>query len=446
MSANRGALLTGSVLLVAPSAYPLGGVAVWLNYLVPALLGQGWQVSAGLVAGRCHNVAAYRLAYPHLPILAINNRTGSAEGRIRAIQCALLELRPQIVVSVNIVDVYAAAHRARRDGLPVKAVMALHGIAADLLGDLFREAPALDAVIATNRLACRLCVEVAGMPPERVLYAPYGVDVDGLGANKRSGRAGPLRIVWVGRLEQAQKRVHDLPAIAAELDRLGVGYVLRIAGDGPEQAQVLQSLEPWIARGVVEYLGALPAADLGPKVYAHADVLLLTSSWETGPIVIWEAMAAGTAVVTTRYVGSGLEGALQPGVNCLAFDVGDAVGAATQLARLASDGDLHAALLRSARVLVRERYSVDASVKSWARCLDEVMALPAQMAPVQTWQPLPSGRLDRLLGVGPAETVRKLLGLSHVHREPGGEWPHTAHTGADEDELLRQAAILDSVS
>ena len=37
------------------------------------------------------------------------------------------------------------------------------------------------AGIATNRLACRLCVEHAGMPAGRVLYAPYGVDVDGLG-------------------------------------------------------------------------------------------------------------------------------------------------------------------------------------------------------------------------------------------------------------------------
>jgi len=435
-----------SALFVAPSAYPLGGVAVWLDYLAVALQRAGWAVTAGLVSGHCHDVAAYRSAYPSLPAEEIRNFTGSAEGRIRAIERALVQLRPDIVVGVNIVDVYVAAQRVRQSGQALKVVMSLHGIAADLLADLAREAPWLDAVIATNRLACCLCSEQAGMPPERVLYAPYGVNIDSLAENNRSPRGSPLRIVWVGRLEQAQKRVHDLRAIATELDRLGFDYLLRIAGDGPERAQVLQSLEPWITRGTVEYLGALPAADLGPMVYAHADALLLTSMWETGPIVVWEAMAAGTAVVTSRYIGSGLEAALQPGLNCLAFGVGDAAGAARQLARLDADGNFHAALVRNGRALVRERYSVDASVMSWAQCLDEVMALPAQMAPVRTWQPLPSGRLDRLLGVGPAETVRKLLGLSHVHQEPGGEWPHTAHAGADEDELLRQAAILDSVS
>ena len=437
--------MSGSALFIAPSAYPLGGVAVWLDYLVPALSAHGWSAKVGLVAGRWHDVGAYRSAYPKLDAVTIDNPTGSTEGRIRAIAGTLRRERPDVVVAVNIVDTYAAVRRVRREGQPIKSGMALHGIAADLLGDLRREAPlGLDGVIATNRLACRLCVQHAGVPSQRVLYAPCGVNVDAFGAVQRTAREGSLRIVWVGRLEQDQKRVHDLSAILAALDARGVDYRLRIVGDGPERSALSAGLAPWLERGRAELIGALPPAALAAKVYAHADVLLITSSWETGPIVAWEAMAAGVAVVSSRYVGSGLEGALCEGENSLIFPIGGADEAAEMLAQLAADEALRTRLADAGRALVRERYSIAASVWSWAQALDAVMAMPTVDAKpdVEPW-PAAAGRLDRWLGVGRAETVRRMLGRSHVHAGPGGEWPHTATDRFDSTALQSLASRLD---
>jgi len=437
--------LTRSVLFIAPSAYPLGGVAVWLDYLFPALHTLGWQATAGLVAGRCHDAAAYRAAYPGLPVVEIHNPTGSAEGRIRAIEAALLRVRPVVVVAVNIVDVYAAARRVRRRGQPLKVAMALHGIAADLLADLRREAAlGLDAVIATNRLAVRLCEAHAGMQPERVLYAPYGVDAEALGALARTPRSGPLRVVWVGRLEQDQKRVHDLPAILAALDAQGVDYHLRIVGDGPERATVANALAPWLQSGRADLAGALPATALGPDVYARADALLITSSWETGPIVAWEAMAAGVAVVTSRYVGSGLEGALRPGENCAMFPVGDVPEAARQLANLASGPALCARLAEAGRATVAQRYATSRSVQAWADALQAITQLTTLAVPADEPPPPASGRLDHWLGTGRAETLRRSVGRAYSHLAPGNEWPHTAVTKADEVGLFRRASLFDA--
>lgn len=436
--------LRPSVLFIAPSAYPLGGVAVWLDYLLPGLQAHGWAATAGLVAGRCHDVAAYRAAYPGLPVVEIRNPTGSAEGRIRAIAATLEQVHPDIVVAVNIADVYAAARRARRQGHAVKVAMALHGIAADLLADLRREAAlGLDAVVATNRLACRLCELEANMLAQRVLYAPYGVNAPVLGALMRTPRCGPLRIAWVGRLEQDQKRVHDLPAVLAALDRQGVDYRLRIVGDGPERAALAAAIRPWVCAGRVELAGALPAAALGPQVYAQADALLITSSWETGPIVAWEAMAAGVVVVSSQYVGSRLEGALQPGRNCAMFPVGDAAEAARQLASLASDAARVARLVDAGRALVAERYATARSVRAWADVLQAITRLPAQALPANEPPPPARGRLDRWLGSGRAETLRRALGRAYLHTEPGGEWPHTLATKAAEAALLAKAASLD---
>lgn len=426
-------------MLVAPSAYPLGGVAVWLDYLAARLQAHGWEPLVGLVGGQWHDVGRYRAAYPGLPVVAIENPTGSAEGRIRALVRILDQVRPEVAIGVNIADLYPASQRLRARGVYVRTVLALHGIAADLFDDVQREAEVLDAVIATNRLACRLCVEHAGMPAERVLYAPYGVDVDGLGALPRPPSGEALRIAWVGRLEQDQKRVDSIPPILTHLDSLGVEYVLRIAGDGPDREPLLKTIRSWVEAGRVEYLGGLPADRIGPEVYAKADALLVTSSWETGPIVVWEAMAAGVAVVSSRYVGSGLEGALRHDKNCLMFTVGDSQGAAEQLARL-RDAGLREAVVRGGRCLVTERYSIDRSVGAWARCLDAILKLPPRQGRGQVVRPQPAGRLDSLLGVGLGESARRALGIRFSHAEPGGEWPHSRSRRREDDEQFWKVA------
>jgi glycosyltransferase involved in cell wall biosynthesis len=207
-------------------------------------------------------VNVYQTAYPKLSIIKIENSTGSRQGRIKAIASVLEKHKPDLVVAVNIVDVYAAARRVREAGQAVKVVMAIHAIAADLLDDMKREAVNLDAVICTNRLVERLCCEYAQVPKKRIFYAPYGVQTSSLPAHSNGAHGRPLRIAWVGRLDQAQKRVDDIPGILLELDRTNINYLFRLAGNGPDRARLLNDLQPWLDSGRVEYLGELPAAEV----------------------------------------------------------------------------------------------------------------------------------------------------------------------------------------
>ena len=433
------------VLFVAPSAYPLGGVAVWLDYLVKGLPAHGWSPTVGLVSGRWHDVERYTAAYPGWPWIAIENPTGSAEGRQRALAAAIRRQAPDVVVGVNIADIYGASHRLRRKGdQSFRTIMAIHGIAADLLGDLDRERSHIDGVIGTNRLICRLCSDFAGMSIERVHYAPYGVDVEKLSALRRATcAAGPIRIAYVGRLDDEQKRVGMIPEILRHLDRRGVNFRIDIAGDGPMKEELRESLAPWLADGRATMLGTVPPESLGKQVYARADVLLVTSSWETGPIVVWEAMAAGVPVVTSRYVGSGLEGALEHEENCLMFAAGDTGAAATQLQRLRSER-VEASLVAKARRLVNKRYSIRRSVRVWADCLDAIRKRP----PIQgndTWaRPPARGRLDRIVGVELSESLRRSLGISFQHYSAGGEWPHSLSLERSDAGFLESVRVLDA--
>jgi len=433
------------ILFIAPSAYPLGGVASWLDYIVPGLRDRDWNVTLGLVEGRFHDVDAYLDAHPDGQVLRIPCGTGTPEGRVRQLLRAVRNVRPHIVVAVNIVDVAPAIERIRvTSEWSPRLAISLHAVQADLIGSVQRCEGVIDAVVCTNRLTCDLVAKLTSVVPCRIHYAPCGVNVNKVTPKERRASDGILKIAYVGRLERAQKRIEDIGAIAAELDRRGIDYELVIAGGGPDEEWLRVRLSDATSCARVRFLGALASVDLPEQVYSRADALLIMSPCETGPIVAWEAMANGVAVVTSAYIGSGLEGSLEPGENCLMFPVGDAAAAAECLERL-RDQELRRRLLQGGFNLVARRYSMTVSIENWSATLEKITA----KAPLSPPSPLlahmmrmPSaGRLDRLFGTQVGETIRELLGFKYDHCEPGGEWPHTRHCSALAEEAFWQLAM-----
>ena len=422
-----GACLKKSLLFFAPSAYPLGGVATWLDYLLPGLARKGWNVTLGLVSGKHHDVETYLKLHPSksgVSTVAIENPTGTREGRTRSICRIIDRLKPDAIIGVNIPDAYVAVERLRARGAKSPhCVMTIHGIQPDLYDDAEEFKNVLDAVICTNMLACRLAVNGAGVEDKRVFYAPYGV-VPSSGGTNEGGDNGVLRICYVGRLDCFQKRVQDIPAIITALESAGIPYILKIAGGGPAENALKEQLSGQIRRGGAKFQGVLSQADVEKRIYASSDVLLVTSFWETGPIVIWEAMARGVSVVTSRYFGSGLEGALKHGKNCMMFPIGDVAAAAKCLGTV-YNAEERSNLAAYGRELVQRRYTQEKSIESWDKALNTALGLPMPDGPDKSRAFKSAGRLDRLLGCTLAEHARSLLKMKFVHSDPGGEWPHS---------------------
>ena len=427
------------LLFVAGSAHTLGGLASWLDYVLPGLASRGWTPVLGLVEGARHHHPERLLAvHPQEKWIRIPCATGTPQGRRRALVRALEEERPAVALSVNIPDLFPALHRARERGAATRGLMTVHGVEPALYADAHRFRGVMDGAVATNRLACRLLEAVGGIDPARVFYAAYGVEEDGA----RSGRPverSALRIGYAGRLDQPQKRVGDLPRIGDALERLGVRSEWMIAGGGPEEERLRRNLP---ARRST-FLGTLSGPDLAGSFYARIDALVVPSAWETGPLVAWEAMAAGVPVVASRYIGSGLEAALRDGENALLFDVGDAEEAARQLARLAAEPALAKRLVAGGRELVRRRYGRERSLEAWERAIEAVLALPPLPAADTPGVPPATGRLERCVGPGPAEAIRRALGRSGPDAGSGGEWPHAYGPGLERREFFRRAAELD---
>lgn len=407
------------------------------------LSGRGWTCRLCLVHGSGHDVDRYLKRHPWKDPMAVFNPTGSREGRIRELGAAIDGCRADVVVSVNLVDVYESVRRGRvrQAGCFPKVVMALHGLESCLLEDIRIHADVIDAVIATNRLSVAIAnASIVGA--ERVHYAAYGVpSVLSNHSPKLTGSV--LRLLYAGRVEQEQKRVLDLPLIVQGLQERGFDARLSVAGVGPLEPQLREAVESSGIGAAVDWLGDLDAASLA-RAYRSHDALLITSEWETGPIVAWEAMSHGLPVVSSRYVGSGLEGALVDGETALLFDVGDIDGAVRAVARL-HNADLRRSVIAGGHALVSSRYSREASVSGWDRALTSVMSAPALPATAPRLS-APSGRLDRWVGVVRAEDLRRLFRIRYVPDSPGSAWPHTGSSSSDQLEFLKRARLLDRQS
>ncbi len=416
--------MKGTILFISPSAYPIGGVATWLDYVSKGLQEKDWRVVVGLASGKWHDAETYREKHGCLTVRPINNNSGSREGRIRAIEDIIKRVNPELVVGVNIPDCYIAALRSRAIKVWPKIVMTVHAIQPDFYEDIRKYSEVLDGVICTNKLACELAKVDSGFNEKQIYYAPYGVSVNSKN-NIIRAPGDPLRLAYVGRLEQWQKRIHDLLPILAHLEDAGINYQLLIAGTGPEETWIKSQFGSRIEKQFVQFLGEVQLHEMNKIVYDRTDALIVTSAWETGPINIWEAMASRVPVVTSQYIGSGLENVLSNNKNCLTFTIGNTRQAAECIMQLL-DRSIREKIVRGGHRLVTTKYNKKLSVEAWDRCFTSILVSSDNKEGVK--QPLtitPGGRLDRIFGIRLGETIRCTFDRRYAHQSAGSEWPHS---------------------
>ena len=434
------------VLFVAPTAYPLGGVASWLDYLLPGMRETGVDARLGLVSGaRFHDVGRYIAVHTGVPVERIHCATGTTEGRVQAICRSIRDVRPDVVVAVNIPDVFLAVDRWRQR-MPdsPRVAMALHSLECDVLEDARRYRDGIDAFIAVNRLIRRKLVRDGGIPESRVHYAPCGAEFF-RGQSKQRRPAAITRILHVGRLENVQKRCLDLVAFVEAIEARGTPFRLDIAGDGPDRPAMENALRRYVDAGEVRFHGTVPRRRLITDFYPEADMLLITSQWETGPIVAWEAMSSGLPLISSAYIGSGAENALRHGENACLFEIGDCQQAAALAEHLWISPELRRSLACAGQDLAEARYSEAVSVEAWMRAIGETAREPAARA-VGFPAPRQTGRLNRVLSPQQAEPFRRMATALRLRALPvaaGAEWPHSHSSCRSDEAHWRRLEMLD---
>jgi glycosyltransferase involved in cell wall biosynthesis len=158
---------------------------------------------------------------------------------------------------------------------------------------------ASDAVVVPGS-ASAAYVRALGAVPSRIFVAPNAVD-NGLYAARagdRASRTGPVRFLFVGRLEPYKGVLPLLDAWTGIADEAE----LTIVGDGSLRQRIRERVAG-AAMPAIRIAGHLDREELATE-YARADVFVFPSVSDAWGLVINEAMASGLPVVTTSAPGA----------------------------------------------------------------------------------------------------------------------------------------------
>ncbi len=212
----------------------------------------------------------------------------------------------------------------------------------------------------------------------RCTVLPIGVEVERY-ARPRPAEVAALRrrfpgplLLFVGRLRYYKGLNYLIQAMAA------VNATLLVAGTGPEAANLtVQTGQAGLEKRVV-FLGDVSDDDL-PAYYQAADLFVLPSSQrsEAYGIALLEAMAAGTAVISTE-LGTGTSWLNQHGVTGLVTPARDSAALAGAINALLSDEARRGQMAAAAQARARSEFDLERQIDRILDVYDDVLRMSAR--------------------------------------------------------------------
>ncbi len=358
----------------------VGGPLSWLERLLPALRESGFDC-------RCLFLTHHGETGPCLERMVANGfeceqvacHPLSAD-RVRWVLEKIHQRPPDVFVPNLVVAAYFAARWIRAAGIPTVGV--LHS------DDPFYQAIQEEFVFGARHyqvsaIACvsdelRQQVERRNPRDVWVRQIPYGVPLPDSSVQRETGK---LRVAYVGRLAEEQKRISEVTRALCRVSSKADGIEARMYGDGPARSEVERILASEGVNSNVCLMGRVEPSEMY-RVMQQCDVLVLLSDYEGLPIALLEAMACGVVPVCLN-MRSGIPELVQDGVTGLVVE--NRKSAFDQaILRLHADPALWQRLSRAARERVTSAYGHAVSVDRWAKLLHQLDRSSLARKPVST--------------------------------------------------------------
>lgn len=351
----------------------VGGPNSWLRRVVPRLRDAGWTVEVLFYVER--GPAEACPCYRALTGIGIPCRSMSShEPMFEQVRWLLRELAesPPAAFVVNLGSAgYLATRWIKRAGIPCIGI--LHSDDA-----LYRRVYE-DFVIGPrgNCLSDVVCVSdfllesaARASTSSGLHLIPYGVPVPD--RDVAPGR-DKLRLIYVGRLVEEQKRISSVTKALCRAVREVPGTEAVIYGSGPDRAEAERCLEAERVGDAVRLGGQVDNAAI-QDIMLQADILVLLSEYEGLPIALLEAMACGLVPVCRR-IRSGVAQLIEHGTTGLLVD--DPEDEFVDAIRtLAGDPELRSRLSNAARRTIAEHYSDALNAQRWVDLLSAGASSP----------------------------------------------------------------------
>ncbi|MFG0291749.1 MAG: glycosyltransferase, partial [Phycisphaerales bacterium JB050] len=296
---------------------------------------------------------------------------------LKACRAAIERLHPD-VLAPNFSDMaWAIAAQLRFTGVRTLGIMHSDD---EAYRTTLRDRPIWDAGIGVSA-ACteqmrKIGAEVFDDPPP-IEQVTYGVPV--AEAVPPRPADGPIRLLYVGRLVEHQKRVSRLIELATHLRALGCEFTLDLIGDGPSEPALHGAIQSEGLSETVRLRGRLTPEEVQAEL-DRADGLVLVSDFEGTSIAMLEAMGRGVLPCVSE-VASGVSEWVRDGENGVSAPVGDVRGLAAKIAGMGEDRQRLRRMQHAAWETVRERGSIGVMFDRYQRVLDACLNRPLRTKP-----------------------------------------------------------------
>ncbi len=365
---DRGADLTTIAFCAYDKPGFLGGTSTWIQWLLPELKARGLDV-------RCYEFLHTGEKGPvtaHLEKHGIECITTHAqwytEDRIRWLLERLNEKPFDVFVPNEVPAAYHAARWVKAAGIPTVGVQHVDGLESEILQSLFVFGPPTDALTAIVPVSKHIeeTLHRHGAITTRIRRIPYGADVP---ERRVAVPEDVLRIAYVGRLTEEQKRISLVVRAFCAAAKAIPGIEATLYGDGPSRSELEQFLANEGA-GLPVRLGGMLYGDALVEELLRTHVIVFLSDYEGLPVALMEAMACGCVPVCYR-IPSGIPELVRDGVTGLLIDDRDAAFV-DAIRKLKDDRALWTTLSTNARALIEHEYSHDMTPVMWADLLREL--------------------------------------------------------------------------
>ena len=267
------------------------------------------------------------------------------------------------VIVSNDADTWAAAaYLSPRN--PMIAVLHGNHVINDGLVQQYGKAAAAIACVSTRVNRRTEALDRPGRPP--LVTIPCGIPMQP-SPSRPAQSVGPLRMAWIGRMNEDEKRVSDLPKIAAQLRDAGLSFTLDLMGDGPARDSLSRAFDVLDLGDCVRMHPWSPTNEV-LDLLARSDILLMSSNSEGMSITVMEALSMGCGIVSSRVSGVEDYESRSAANSCLwIFDIGDVPGAVEKIRAASRVPSLVRAA--AARSLAASEFSISVCAQRYADLL-----------------------------------------------------------------------------
>lgn len=351
--------VTGKSLVVLSDNLPLGGTATFVMNLCRGMACRNdWNCTAAALRGL--DVIGEQIRAAGLPLLAPRASDLLHEDRIEELhrQCGFRNARA--VVAGLGSGSFDFLRYVPADCLRIGMIQSDDGCVYELVE---RYLPWIDIVAGVSNEICGKMESRLGSRRIPVVHQPYGVPMPDCPPTRKLN--GPLRVLYLGRIIEEQKRVGLMTRVIRHTLAETPDIHWTIAGDGPDLAAMKADFSADAAR--VNFLGRVSYQDV-PDILRNQDAYFLCSDYEGLPLSLLEAMGAGLVPVVSD-LPSGVSEVVND-ENGIRVAIDDENGYAEALIRLAGDPALRHAMSTRAAAEVRDSHSIRAMADRWATMLD----------------------------------------------------------------------------